>query len=389
MKPNQGRNQVVARNTHKRSDEELAVSGNRLVNNGVGESSDDTTSLQENLFESVGDNLETSLVQNDVLNQHRNPPIPYVQNQVHGEPISARPKVANVPGNGVSNFQKSGDSKSFREKLGKFIKPQVIGLKLSQFNLFGKNYKVNKGETSSNCRPQANHNVLVDETSPLNPPEENHSNLHRQTEVYLQNGQTHTRPTNLALQVMGNQCTTDHDNISPSYIENRLGFAEVGVAKLHQSNDPQSSVLRVKNGVQSKSTSDLSPAKKSKLQETVIGNSADGQSRRPTSLSLKDSSESPVNSDGDTIRRSAPNMVHKDHKNTNSSDKIKRRVKTPVLVNKSRFSLYDDRLMFQSDIVQNNSCVKQLPKTSTSFHQLKTFTSSDQKNTDNTNLVII
>ncbi|GFO20435.1 receptor protein serine/threonine kinase [Plakobranchus ocellatus] len=137
--PNQGRNPTVERNTHKCSDEELAVQGNQLVGAQDSQSSagsetlgplakrkgSDTQSApcQARVVTSGGrvDSLEgnvegldsagelSSLVQHDLLNDthsqqlhslqpQRNAPIPYLQNQVHGEidVPSCRPKLANI-----------------------------------------------------------------------------------------------------------------------------------------------------------------------------------------------------------------------------------------------------------------------------------------------------
>ena len=114
LQPHQGQNPIVARNTHKSSDEDVTIIGNTLVNNkslptrNVNVASTASTSrsgMSEDTFDNLGDNLETSLVQNDMLSHHvRHPPvpIPMVQNQVRGSNPSARPKDSNLVGNAVN-----------------------------------------------------------------------------------------------------------------------------------------------------------------------------------------------------------------------------------------------------------------------------------------------
>ena len=140
LQPHQGQNPTVERNTHKRSDEELAILGNSLVDKSIAKAHQgvppDThnPNMHHDLFDTLADNLESSLVQNDSLYQNRasqglppprasqglpppsttnvninqsvNPPpsnIPYLQNEVNlSEPLIVRPKMPNVPGNGAS-----------------------------------------------------------------------------------------------------------------------------------------------------------------------------------------------------------------------------------------------------------------------------------------------
>ncbi|KAK7092728.1 hypothetical protein V1264_008428 [Littorina saxatilis] len=137
LRPHTGRNPTVERNTHKQSDEELRVSGNTLVSSNFAEECMDSLSTppaeQLSSAESPPDyGPESSLVQNDALS-HRNPPIPYVQNQVHGEVPAGRPKVANTTSLRV---YARGES-SLREKLSRLIRPKELGLRLSGFSFFG------------------------------------------------------------------------------------------------------------------------------------------------------------------------------------------------------------------------------------------------------------
>ncbi|KAH9492437.1 hypothetical protein Btru_051109 [Bulinus truncatus] len=179
--PNQGRNPTVERNTHKRSDEELTVSGNRLL--GPGDQITDTSSPSSERRGSFGtqsappnhshsfngmDTVESSsLVQNDALShQHGQPrsnPIPYLQNQVHidgailvsAAPSLTRPKLANINSNRNSYLRLQGDdtspshkktedslhSKSLKHRLSKLIWPIDLGHKFSKMVFGGKNKK--------------------------------------------------------------------------------------------------------------------------------------------------------------------------------------------------------------------------------------------------------
>ena len=102
MQPHQGQNPTVERNTHKRSDEELEVIGNSLVDKNTGKSS--TQAITDELLDALADNLESSLVQNDLLSHPQvaplHNPIAYtVQNCVHGGIQNViRPKQPNVAG---------------------------------------------------------------------------------------------------------------------------------------------------------------------------------------------------------------------------------------------------------------------------------------------------
>ena len=136
LQPHQGQNPTVERNTHKSSDEELRILGNTLVDKNMclarqGANDNHGADLHhDDIFDAIADNLESSLVQNDSLNQQQrqsvvpllnlssaqglgatasgvpqpvNPPpsITFLQNQVNlSEPLVVRPKMPNVPGNG-------------------------------------------------------------------------------------------------------------------------------------------------------------------------------------------------------------------------------------------------------------------------------------------------
>ena len=128
LQPHQGQNPTVERNTHKRSDDKLVVLGNTLVDQSIADEAqahaqsdraapsggaNTNANFTDDLFDAIADNLETSLVQNDLLSQQQYPapsqpqpsghmlsnrPIPHQNNPT--EPLIARPKQPNVPGNG-------------------------------------------------------------------------------------------------------------------------------------------------------------------------------------------------------------------------------------------------------------------------------------------------
>ena len=215
LRPHTGRNPTVERNTHKRSDEELRVSGNTLISSAFPARRDSLSTQSappeqptaDSPPDYMSDGPETSLVQNDALS-HRNPPIPYVQNQVHGDLPAGRPKVANT----TSLRGYGRGERSFREKLSRLIRPKELGLKLSGFSLFGGSRRhdysraqdmevedFQQEQTNVAGHPQ---NAAARPVSNLGAgqPASRHSNLRPiHTEVQLQNGSAVTRPTNLVL----------------------------------------------------------------------------------------------------------------------------------------------------------------------------------------------
>nr|KAI8728186.1 bone morphogenetic protein receptor type-2-like [Biomphalaria glabrata] len=200
--PNQGRNPTAERNTHKRSDEELTVSGNRLL--APGDQDTGTTSssrerrgsldtqsalLNHNAgghsFDGVDTVESSSLVQNDVLSQHRNNPIPYLQNQVHNDgaalvsaaPSLTRPKLSNISSNrsfylrlhgedpsiNQRNTEEGLHSKSLKQKLSKLIQPMGLGHKFSKLMFGGKNkkkYNLGSGEVETPCSLKSSGNYV-------------------------------------------------------------------------------------------------------------------------------------------------------------------------------------------------------------------------------------
>ena len=425
LRPHTGRNPTVERNTHKRSDEELRVSGNTLVSSAFPDRRDSLSTQSappeqpsaESPPDYMSDGPETSLVQNDALS-HRNPPIPYVQNQVHGDVPAGRPKVANT----TSLRGYARGERSFREKLSRLIRPKEFSLKLSSFSLFGggrrhdysraqdmevEDFQQEPTNIAGRQQAAAAHHVSnLDQGQSMS----QHSNLHPiHTEVHIQNGSVVTRPTNLVLSnqrslrdAVGQGCgardsttreesdardsvregssardsvreetsskrstregltlsrdvgaangVTSRDSAVKTgsqsdstddvftetvqaqlaapgqhrYPENRLRFAEVGVAKLHIPAVSQQPVRRLQG--HSKSTSELlhlnhrNHNSDSCWQETEL--SAQGedhaQRRRPNSLSLKGHNYSPVkplpgkkSSKPETAGSSKPPSKHK------------------------------------------------------------------------------
>lgn len=413
LPPHQGRNPTVERNTHKRSDEKLAISGNTLIiNNKLMENSDgNRTSTRDvmasdNLFEAVTENLETSLVQNDVLNHHhRNPPIPYVQNHVHSESPLMRPKIANAPGNGSVvpyNRLTVNQAKSQKSRFMKFIK-------ISQLGLFGRSSSkhptntdhgqppmVHKyGEKKQNVPNQSIYGPLNLNGSAVS---RNSVNVNRdgrninqsqgqplliQTEVHLQNGGPVVRPAELnaasSTQSTSRNINSSRDN-SLRYPENRLAVAEIGVAKLEMRQNGYPSVCRIRGGGYSKSTSDLSPehsCHSSKWKETDLMDVLNSKlQKRPKTLSLRghnyNRDNKPTSSSLTYLSNAANSLEVKllSSASNDPSEKIKRRVKTPVTMKRGRFSLYDDRLMSHScdNFAKSNTNVT---RSSVSLHHIK------------------
>ncbi len=265
FQPHQGQNPTVERNTHKKSDEELTILGNKLVDKqaiGGGGGSDSGSEYRhhENIFDAIADNLESSLVQNDSLNQQQrqavapllsglgvgvgtgapqpvNPPpsIRYLQNHVNlSEPLVVRPKMPNVPGNGAS--APSARAAAATDKKSRFPfskKPKSDKNKENKnkgfsFPFFGRKShgSENGNESTEDFYPTENlvHNPLPLAQSVLCKPGpsgqgaegvdaarmsreiEGKSNLEPRpvsTEVRLMNGTPIVRPTSLAVESRG------------------------------------------------------------------------------------------------------------------------------------------------------------------------------------------
>ncbi|XP_061181387.1 uncharacterized protein LOC133189957 [Saccostrea echinata] len=339
----QGRNPTVERNTHKRSDEELSVSGNKLVYNNERSDTDSgqrVPPLLDDLLHSFSDSLETSLVQNDVLGQHRNPPIPFLQNQVHESRV-VRPKVANVP----QAMHLSEQEKPHQSRFKNLVKVKDIGSKLPFFKKKGRHFhkkigkhgQENASEVSNLLQDQQvqNPNLYQDQLGQrpstwCSPTHESSTNA-IETEIRMTNGRPFVQP-------------------SDQKQSNVIYMAEMGRAKM-ETPGPRSAVLVTRSGGHSKSASDISPQREFCHFSSVTElDDVFSKRRRPNSLSLRGHNykvKSPPKSN--TCESFA--LLVKDSeddgkiKRENSSEKIKKRVKTPVTLAQNRLSLYDDRLM--------------------------------------------
>jgi hypothetical protein len=368
LQPHQGRNPTVERNTHKRSDEELQIKGNTLVEGGVSQSS--SVQNLDHIFDS--DNIESSLIQNDILNRNRpNNPIPYVQNPVTTEPMVVRPKQANIPGNGQSHKQ---GSKS-RSKIKKLKEK-------GKFNFFGRNPLI-RGILGGYKKKEAKSDVVK---QPLQTPAEPSSgepcynpekcNLLNEaeyktvaTKVCLMNGSPVVRP--LDLQLPGNRSEDDATNINLlSSHEGRLGVAEVGVAKLRSASNGHPAVVKLN------SSSIGSSRSESTLSDGVDNNSLQ---RRPSSLSLSghNYTQNNLKSESNVSTQSTPSGIGNGNivalQELKSGLRIKRRVKTPYSMRAGRFSLYDDRMM-------SDSCRETLGKAKPDYLMAKSSISLQQFN---------
>ena len=338
----QGRNPTVERNTHKRSDEELRVSGNKLVYNNEKSDVDNGARgppLLDDLLHSFNDSLETSLVQNDVLGQHRNPPIPYLQNQVHDSVV--RPKVANVP----QAIHNSEQEKSHQSRFKNLVKVKDIGNKLPFFKKKGrhvhKKFSKNGQELAteeSRLIPEQhvqNPNIYLEETSQSS---SNWCNLGHesstspiQTEVKMRNGRPLVQP-------------------SAKKQSNVICMAEIGKAKV-ENPGPRSAILVTRPGGHSKSVSDLSPEREfTQFSSVTELHDVLYKRRRPNSLSLRGHNykvpSPPKSNTCESFALLDKDLEERGHlQREDSSEKIKKRVKTPVNVPQARLSLYDDRLM--------------------------------------------
>lgn len=384
---NHGRNPIVERNTHKSSDEELTVSGNTLISSKTSKVSKPEISnvrtqrpsnhLVENAFDTMTDNVESSLVQNDHLSPHRNRPIAYQQNPVHGEPVPGRPLSGNMlPSQLIMTSNKTNNYEHKHKSLFAKLKPREIGLKLSHL-AFGKHSKtgsqIETKAQNKRCKPAVN---LTGISGPQQDPGDP-----RPTEVCILNGVPVVRPTSLTVT---NGSVVNKDNHS-RMAQTRLGVAEVGIAKLQTSNGGIPSVVRVRNDHSlSRSSSDLSPSNLSeseRWQETNLMSSSDQLNKRPSTLSLvrQDSGQSTPSASMET--RWTEGTCSQPSRDTSLSssaeltpgEKIKRRVKTPVSGKRGRFSLYSDRMMFSQscdDIgTQPAHAGPRLNKASISLHQ--------------------
>lgn len=212
MQPHQGQNPTVERNTHKCSDEELAVIGNTLVDKSTAAAAakSKTTSqpITDELLVAIADNLESSLVQNDLLSQPQmapHNPITYtVQNCVHGLPATqnvVRPKQPNVPSNGLGEGADAPKPKSLFAKLRKSSKGFFSnGRHGNSSQLVANGCSSNGGAETRLAELQQNGHVRSRSDGESNL--DRKSNLNVQpvpTEVRLVSGGAVVRPTSLSL----------------------------------------------------------------------------------------------------------------------------------------------------------------------------------------------
>lgn len=372
----QGRNPTAERNTHKRSDEELAVVGNSLHYGKDRDSSSvqsSPPSISDNIFDGLTESLETSLMQNDVLNRHRNPPISYLQNRVSSTTSDLPPKMMNNPNGDVPgrseltttphHSQSTPRTKTKKVKELGFLGHLAILGKLAFGSKFEDKHK--REETPSPLTRMEN-GVMYESVGQNNPLCEPSQGV--DTEVQMTNTGPVVRPANLS---QSKERPGIHGQSDIAFDEVRVDKQEV------QSDSPV--ISRLRGAPYSKSTSDLSPQKMSsgsRLERDI-------PLTRPSTLSLKGhnyhySHRHPSNSlsslpffknsvlKGSVGHRNLPNgyrLIKPPYPQVEPTEKIKARVKTPHLEKKGRLSLYDDRLM--TDIKEpdctNKSEVKDKP----------------------------
>jgi hypothetical protein len=338
----QGRNPTVERNTHKKSDEELSVAGNKLVYNN--ERCEDEEGgqppLLDDLIHSFNDSLETSLVQNDVLGQHRNPPIPYLQNQVH-DSHGGRPKVANIP----QAIHNSEQEKSHQSRFKNLVKVKDIGSKLPFFKKKGRHAQKKISKTGQDNASEIS-NLLQDQEQ--NPNFSQVDPSQSSTTWYNPGHERSPSPVQTEIRMMNGRPTVQPSAQKQSNI---IYMAEIGKAK-KETPGPRSAVMVTKSGGHSKSASDISPHRETRPFSSSVTELDDvfSKTRRPNSLSLRGHNyklKSPPKSNTCESFAILVKDSEKDRKiqKDDSSEKIKKRVKTPVTLSQGRLSLYDDRLM--------------------------------------------
>ena len=313
---------------------------------GTSQSSPPSVTTSETMFDNLTDNLETSLMQNDVLNRQRNPPISYLQNRVNSTTGDLPRKVVNNPNSdNESNVTPKHNqlSKSKKAKEMGFLGHLAILGKLA----FGSKFSDDKYKHEENQAPiRRKENGLVYESigqnNPLFEPSQG-----VETEVQITNTGPVVRPTSLA-QSKDNtqrQCEVAVNN-------------EVKVNK-GDSHKERPTFSRLRGAPYSKSTSDLSPQKSNDSDKLE----RDARLNRPSTLSLKGhnyTQRQPSNSlsslpffknsvlRGSGSQRTLPNgykLIKPPYPEPDPQEKIKARIKTPLINKKGRLSLYDDRLM--------------------------------------------
>ena len=312
-------------------------------------------SISDNIYDGLTDSLETSLMQNDVLNRHRNPPISYLQNRVNATAGELPPKVVNNPnGEAVGQHEPSttpqhnqavSRPKNKKVKELGFLGHLAILGKLA----FGSKFEDNKQKREQSHSPvtRMENGVAYESIGQNNPLFEPSQGV--ETEIQMTNTGPVVRPASLS---QGNEKQRGHGEQDLAVDEAKENKHE------RQSSSPMFSRLR--GAPYSKSTSDLSPQKtsSSKLEKDI-------RLSRPSTLSLKGHNyhfchrypSSSLNSlpffknsvlKGPGGHRTLPNgykLIKPPYPEPEPMEKIRSRVKTPLLEKKGRLSLYDDRLM--------------------------------------------
>jgi len=399
LPPHQGRNPTTERNTHKRSDEELAVVGNKLL---YGKDKRDAEGVQSpmassDIFDSLTDSLETSLMQNDILNQHRSPQISYLQNQVHpnaSQHGDLPPKVVNNPSQRVDNSHPVHQSHNVVPQntlTPKTKKAKEMGL-LGHLALLGKlafggkfdGRKTQNDTDRGSVAIKSENGTVYDSIGQRNPVFEPSQSL--DTEVRLAQGGTVVRPANLRVKQTGVPLREmSHSNLD----KDRRGEGHEADRAEKEPFLNSSEFTRLRGAPYSKSTSDLSPQKSCvqvRLEEEV---------RRPSTLSLKGHNYSKLRSSQPSASLNSLPAFKGGHRlvkgpdrtktngykmlakplNTKAqpgedmADKITLRNKTPTSEKHGRLSLYDDRLMSDSESVSDENT--NIRKCSMSLQQFK------------------
>lgn len=399
--PHQGRNPIVERNTHKRSDEELAVVGNNLFY-GKERNENDVLGNSDNLFDNLTDSLESSLMQNDSLNHGHSP---YLQNSrintVGG--TDRPPKVVNNPNerqesranahtvSNVANVQISATPKSKKAKEMGFLGHLAL---LGKLAFSGKLDKKNVNEAEPTDTSCMENGRLYDSVGRQNPMFEPSQSL--ETEVRLTNSGPIVRPTALQSKPSNiDKRETPESNLNKNGHRNSVEIDSIDSNEADfQSDSPLISRQRI--APYSKSTSDLSPQKTgrySKLEE-------ENKMPRPSTLSLKGHNYNKSHSGSlNSLSKFRGVMSQKGGKTSvgkkpllngykmidngtklkmDASNKIKLRNKTPVPDKNGRYSLHDDRLMTDSCKMRKDSSDQW--KSSVSLQQFKSISENDSSN---------
>jgi len=348
------------------------------------------------IFDSLTDSLETSLMQNDILSQHRSPQIAFLQNQVNPGAQNGElpPKVVNYPNqrtDGANTAPQSQNVVHQNISTSKNKKAKEMGL-LGHLALLGKlafGGKFEGKKTQNDAAAiRAENGTVYDSIGQRNPVFEPTQSL--DTEVRLMPGGTVVRPANLRVKQTGVSSNREmsHSNLD----KERHGGGDGGNDGDRAEKEPflsSSEFTRLRGAPYSKSTSDLSPQKSCtqlRLEEEV---------KRPSTLSLKGHNYNKLKTQPGgslnslSVFKGGPRVMkgpdHREKTNgykplgkplntkaqpsEDSVDKIRLRNKTPTSEKRGRLSLYDDRLMSDSEQVSDENT--NMRKCSMSLQQFK------------------